>query len=353
MLESLRIRNYRVFKDLKVDGLHRINLIAGKNNSGKTSLLEAIFLLAGAGNPQLAVNAYVLRITEESVQATPVAFESAWKEIFHSLDTNSPIVIEGCHSHYGLLKLEMSLERWHGDETRLPGSFDRTSLSEIIGASSRSLTLRYHDSFNNESIGQVRLTRNRLDVIQPETSILLNSRIILPKLEDIHEEAVLLGKLRTQKRSDVLLNALNIIEPNLQSVEDSAASGVPMIWGDIGLSELIPLPMMGEGMTHLARIVLSISSVPGGMVLIDEVENGLHHSVQAKVWKAIASAAEQFDVQVFATTHSFECIETAAQGLGVEGFRLARISNRDGANQWVKYKPDGVELVIRRGLEVR
>ena len=53
MLESLRVKNYRVFKDLKIDGLHRINLIAGKNNSGKTSLLEAMFLLSGGGNPQM------------------------------------------------------------------------------------------------------------------------------------------------------------------------------------------------------------------------------------------------------------------------------------------------------------
>ena len=50
MLERLHIRNYRVFNDLKIDQLSRINLIAGKNNSGKTSLLEAIFLLSGAGN---------------------------------------------------------------------------------------------------------------------------------------------------------------------------------------------------------------------------------------------------------------------------------------------------------------
>ena len=53
MLKSLRIRNYRVFKDLKVDGLQRINLIAGKNSSGKTSLLEAVFLLAQGRLPQL------------------------------------------------------------------------------------------------------------------------------------------------------------------------------------------------------------------------------------------------------------------------------------------------------------
>ena len=64
MLERLHIRNYRLFNDLKIDQLSRINLIAGKNNSGKTSLLEALYLLAGGGNAQLAVNANIVRVAK-------------------------------------------------------------------------------------------------------------------------------------------------------------------------------------------------------------------------------------------------------------------------------------------------
>lgn len=56
MLESVRIRNFRVFRDLEIDRLARINLFAGHNNSGKTTLLEALFLLSGGGNPHMTLN---------------------------------------------------------------------------------------------------------------------------------------------------------------------------------------------------------------------------------------------------------------------------------------------------------
>ena len=83
------------------------------------------------------------------------------------------------------------------------------------------------------------------------------------------------------------MNALRIIEPKLQSIEDNSAGGFPMIWGDIGLPELVPLAMMGEGMTRLARLVLAIASAPGGLVLVDEIETGLHHTVLPDVWRAV------------------------------------------------------------------
>ena len=128
--------------------------------------------------------------------------------------------------------------------------------------------------------------------------------------------------------------------------------GTPMIWGDIGLSELVPLPAMGEGMTRLARILLGMSSVPGGVILVDEIEIGIHHSAMVGAWKAIGQAAERFDVQVFATTHSFECIQKAVEAFTPEGFRYFRTSiiKEKGA---VSYEPEQVDLAVRISMEIR
>ncbi len=357
MLKGLRIRNYRVFKDLKVDGLHRINLIAGKNNSGKTSLLEAIFLLAGGRNPQLAVNTNVMRMTgPDPIVATPQALENTWKQMFHSLDTDIPISIDGCHEVHGPLALKVSLEPWQGTESLPPASLGGASPSEVpVG---HSLTFRYKGSPGDDSLGQIRFrptgTGGSVDVNQPGVSNSLEARIILSRSGNVQEDATLLGKLRTQKRGDLLLDALRVIEPNLESVEDSFASSVPMIWGDVGLSELVPLPVMGEGMTRLARIVLGISAVPGGVLLVDEIENGIHHSVMSKVWKAVSAAAKQFDVQVFATTHSYECFENAVNALGAEGFKFFRVGKtRSGEDEAVMYSPEMIDVAIRHYMEVR
>ena len=353
MLKSLRIRNYRVFKDLKVDGLHRINLIAGKNNSGKTSFLEAVFMLGGAGNPELVINANVIRTGQVNAMPSQEFVESVWKVLFHSLDTANCINIEGHHDNHGLMNLSVSaVERWHGTESIPQSGFSSTSLSESLDF--HAITLRYKDSHDGESVGQIRTKPVGYEISQPSALSLFPVRIVLPLSGTAQEDAQLLGKLRIQKRGEILLKALRVMEPKLASIEDNYAFGTPMVLGDVGLSELVPLTVMGEGMTRLARMVLGISAVPGGILLVDEIENGIHHSVMSKVWKAVATAAEQFDTQVFATTHSFECIQDAYKGLGKNGFKFFRLGKtREDDNEAVMYKPDMIELAIRRNMEVR
>lgn len=92
MLKRLQIQNFRGFNALEINQLSGINLIAGKNNSGKTSLLEAIFLLAGGGNAQLAVNANVIRGREKDRASVRDFF---WKQLFFNLDMEQSIKIEG------------------------------------------------------------------------------------------------------------------------------------------------------------------------------------------------------------------------------------------------------------------
>ena len=162
-----------------------------------------------------------------------------------------------------------------------------------------------------------------------------------------------LGRLRRQKRGGLLLDALRVVEPKLVSVEDNFANGEPMIMGDVGLSELIPLAVMGEGMTRVARIVLAISSSPSGVVLVDEVENGLHYSVVPKMWEVIGAAAAQFGVQVFATTHSLECIKAAHDSLDSEAFRYYRLQVYDSEVRCVTYEPEVMNASIRHNFEVR
>ena len=91
MLEELSIRNYRIFRELRIDQLRRVNLIAGSNNSGKTSLLETIFLLAGAGNAQLLLNLNVVRAEPSSVALG----DTVWRHIFSNLDVSRRIQIKG------------------------------------------------------------------------------------------------------------------------------------------------------------------------------------------------------------------------------------------------------------------
>ena len=88
-------------------------------------------------------------------------------------------------------------------------------------------------------------------------------------------------------------------------------------------------------------------------MLADEVENGLHYSIMPKVWQAVGTAAKNFDTQVVATTHSYECMEAAYQALGKDGFRLHRLEAEEGKSRCVTLEPDQIDAVIRHTMEVR
>ena len=170
---------------------------------------------------------------------------------------------------------------------------------------------------------------------------------------DIEEDAVNLARLRRRKHGGLLLEALQVVDSRLQSIEDNASSGAPMIWADVGLPELLPLPVMGNGLTHVARLVLGATEVQNGVLLVDEIENGLHYSVLPDVWRAVSKAAERYNVQVFATTHSFECVQAAHTALGPDGFRLHRLEAVGGRIRCVTYGDDAIEGVVRHNLEFR
>ena len=348
MFERLRIRNYRGFTDLGIDRLSRINLFTGRNNSGKTTLLEALFLLCGAGNAQMALNVNVIREFDQA--AGPVTPETFWKPIFTGFDVKKTVTIEGRHSAFGSLSLSIANDRSSTTEIPLDDS-NRISVPELSNSMGLLFSFKMGSRTTTES--RVRMTGGRIQVDPPDVqfpfqAVFLSSRIGNPK-----EDAMRLGQLRKRKQGDLVVDALRIVEPRLQSVEDNSASGTPMIWGDIGLPELVPLPVMGEGMTRIARLVLAISIVPNGIVLVDEIENGLHHSTLRKVWAAIDEAAERFNTQIIATTHSFECMAAACHALDDTNLLVHRLEAVDGKTRCVSYEPEELEAAVSHSLEVR
>ena len=364
MFESIRVRNFRILDDLEIGQLSRINLIAGRNGSGKTSLLEAVFLLAGAGNPHLAVNANVIRINRRSdarsdEQISLVEVEGLWKALFSNLEISRAIEVTGDYAPLGRLTLKVSSGRPRSTEIPL-GSLGEGAVTNM--PDERSLTFRYARPEDVDVEGHIRMKGKEFevhikeqgfDVEQPVANVPFSASLLRSWTLNVQEDAVQLAQLRREKRGHVLLEALRVVEPSLQSIEDNSAGGSPMIWGDVGLSELVPLPVMGEGMTRIARLVLAISSTQDGVVLVDEIENGLHHSILPKVWEAVDKAARQFNAQIFATTHSLECVRAAHEALGPDGFGLHRLEVIDSKSRCVTYDPQSIDSAVLHSMEVR
>ena len=351
LLQAVRMRKFRGFDDLKIENMARINLVTGRNNSGKTSLLEALFLLAGAANPHLTLNVNVVRgLTQgnpESINPESI-HETFWKPMFFAFDTSQYVEIEGSHSSYGRLTLHVTLERQ--DVLQLP----LNTLSATNASGEPKLLLSYKTDSGLCVEGRIQVGAQSVQIDQPNVNILFPTIILSSHASNLQEDARRLGRLRQRKQSDLILDVLKIIEPKLSSIEDNSSSGKSMIWGDIGLPELMPLAVMGDGMIRIARLVLAISAVPGGLVLVDEVETGLHHSALSEVWKAVDAAAARFNTQVVATTHSLECVQAAGNALAEGGkFMLHRLEKTRSGNRRVTYDREDVMAAIRHEFEVR
>ena len=95
------------------------------------------------------------------------------------------------------------------------------------------------------------------------------------------------------------------------------------------------------------------------MVIVDEIENGFHHSVMQSVWDGIAEFAHEFDVQIFATTHSWECARAAQQAFSInemiDDFRYHRVDRRlDTGEIFVQtYSAEALEASFEIPLEIR
>lgn len=349
MLKKLRISDFRGLRDVTVDDLSRINLVTGRNNAGKTTLLEALLLLVGAANARMAFSPHVIRGWKQGMPPRWLA-DTYWKPLFSGLDTGKVPEISGVHSPIGEMALTIKWDRPSREE------FSRDGIEDLLAAGSsekRSLRFVYEDPKVGRIESEAHETTNKIDVDQSDRYVPFNVEILQPGGGNVNEDAVALGQLRMQKRGELILKALRTIEPKLDGIEDNSSSGAPMICVDIGLPELAPLSVMGAGMTHVARIVLAAATAAGGVVLVDEIENGLHHSVLPDVWRVIAAAAEQFDVQIFATTHSFECVEAAHGALDPDNFRLHRLEIVDGENRCVTLSPTAISGALRHNMEIR
>ncbi len=107
-------------------------------------------------------------------------------------------------------------------------------------------------------------------------------------------------------------DTLKLVEPRLQRlVAVPLSNGPTLLYADVGAERILPVALMGGGFVRLMEMTLTFAEASNGSILIDEIENGLHHAVLYDVWNVINQLSRRFNVQVFATTHSYECIKAA------------------------------------------
>ena len=351
MLTSARIRNYRIFRDLDVQDLRRINVFTGSNNSGKTSLLEALFLLSRGANPNDLMNARIVREISFDQSTDNVIQNTLWKPLFSGLDNSNEITISVQDSIHDTMVLTLRLDR--SNITVSPSIIPRVK-ENYNYENSYDIALSFKTKSGMENLSSVRETEGAVTGNQENFDGIPYSSMFISgtRLHGVNV-AEKFGSLEMTKQEMPVISALKLFEPNLRSIRNSSATGQAMLWADIGLEEFLPLAMLGDGMGWVAQMMVSLISVRDGLLLIDEFENGIHYSLLPDVWKAIHGAAVSANVQVITTTHSYECISAMHKSLSTDDFRVHRLESTDKRNRCVTYGPEAISGALEHQFEVR
>ncbi|MEL6867325.1 MAG: ATP-binding protein, partial [Bacteroidota bacterium] len=307
----LNIRNFMTFEELEIPTLKRVNLIAGKNNAGKTALLDAIRVLKAR-----RINAVINNIL-------------AAREVFVPGDSN-------CYIHLFNRK-GVGSEQVEINE----------SIIEIINFGSEDMNFAYYAKGGSE-----------------EEAILLDPNVVSTPLDDLihvpyqaNNENLLRfwGNIDlTPKEDDVLQMLKETVQPNL--VKFNISDQVRVRLKDTNSPVL--LGTLGDGVRRILHIALSLANAQNNILLIDEIEMGLHYSAMEKLWQMIFKYAHAWDIQVFATTHSQDAIRSfhyvASEEQYLEEAEYIRLQvNRKGEHEAVIYDGQRLKDSIQLELEIR
>jgi len=373
VLDSLEISGFRAFDQLEIDHLGRVNLIVGKNNVGKSCLLEALRLYAHRGAPQTLLRTLDARdelgevregdSVESYIRALGHLFHG-WR-IFRAYGRTDEFIISPLKSKHS--KLVISTAWYYPDQNG-----GRNVLRHIDPRQPLLIDVEPEDTLpgldiklGEENLLSVPLNRFFTGI---PYSLLRGSlqidevpcRFISSDGLSHRKIAALWDDIALQPEESDVLKGLDILSPDIERLNllghgERRNERIPMV----RIKEApmpIPLRSLGEGMNRLFGILLALANAKHGLLLIDEVDSGLHYSVHKNLWRLIFQVAQRLDVQVFATTHSWDCIagfQQSAQELAQETGMLIRLENRQGHIVPVVFDEDRLAIATRQDIEVR
>jgi len=353
-ITGIHVKNFRAFKDLDATGFGQVNLITGANNSGKTTLLEALYLCLRPTNPTLPLNVNVRRgLTRFSPRQSTIPY------LFHKTELVEPAIFDVKTS--GDQGYSLSIEFLESLPIEFPvpvnemGEPDSEpkSAGDLQESVAVRLTYTPHDGPSHTS--RTIISVGRFIPQGGKKGVIPNSIFLsVEGVANLEEQAKRYSDLDRENRVSAFEELLRAIEPDLKRTSLAIENDMTMIHADVGFG-LVPLALLGAGVSRLSIILLALASSKNGIALIDEVENSLHHSVMHKAWSSIARFANTHGCQVFATTHSRECISAALKTFKEEDvdFRLHRLERRAEKTTLYTFERDQLDAALATDWEVR
>jgi AAA15 family ATPase/GTPase len=172
-------------------------------------------------------------------------------------------------------------------------------------------------------------------------------------MEQNHKQ---LNEAIKDRKIDDIVRYLRLLEPRLKGISPLTEGPIPTVYVDLGQESLLPLSSAGSGISNFLHMVLPISLTDRGVVIIDEIEDGIHHSKLEELSRFIIRSSKDKDIQFFISTHSREFIDTFRAACRLEGFQdlsLLRCSQKNGENYVTRYDYSEFEAAEELQAEMR
>ena len=371
MLTSVTVKNFRNLRSVTLEKLGRFTLIGGKNGSGKTALLEALWLLSGPDLPGSSQRINAFR------GLTWLGLDAAFYDIFRDYDSENHVKItaRGDWKNDVPRKLKIYLRQRSRTYSMISDGLEGSAVQRMARTQDESEHEIVFDYQHND--GEKYTSRAWCTVHQPmqpapgvpigrEGIVQESNRIqnisyaaFMPALyrKDLHVTASMFSAIQLRGEDDKILRLVRLLEPCLKRLAIISIDNTPIIHAYLeGVKRPIPVQLLGEGLNRMLALALSMNEAEGGLLLIDEIENGLHHRVQEEVFSTLLKLSKELDVQIFATTHSSECIRAAHQALkrqDTQEFVFYRLSQVSGDVRAVRFSGEKLDTAIEYRMEIR
>lgn len=363
MYDSLTIKDFRAFPSLELQGLSRVNLIVGKNNAGKTSILEAIEMLAWGGRPTSLLRGPRRRgeVSLEGGEERPrVDFDVRHLFLGHRIkDGASFSLAGGTNGETAVVRcIVKPASREQSDPGLFPEQLDTEApLVLLITGPDNTDGTAIAVSPSGSLVGDVR----RSFPFSSASALAAPSSVVFVGTEGAEAFSLqqIWDSLVLTPEEEKVVAAMKIIEPSIERLaftsRDQRSANVAFV-KLAGEDQRVPLGSFGDGTRRLLALAIFIAKAAGGVLLVDEIDTGLHYTTLESMWRFVIETARRLDVQVFATSHSGDCVrslawlqtETPALAEDVSVHRIER-----GVEKAVRYSASDIEVAARHHMEVR
>jgi energy-coupling factor transporter ATP-binding protein EcfA2 len=348
MIRSIDVRNFRCFERLKIDDCHRINVIVGDNGSGKTALLEALFLALGT-TTQLALRYRQQRGLGVSFTGSSKTIEEAfWKDFFHKRDWNRVICVELTGD--APEARQVRIVRGSSSQLSIPIGEDDQQTERVTAP----IMFEWRDSAGTPHPASPKIVDGRLEF--PSTAedmpdfFFFAANQTVPTLENAE-------RFSSLSRASRLRSFVQLFTTEYDWIRDlslEVIAGTPMIYATLVSGERLPLPNVSAGINRLVSIMLSIASRQRSILLVDEAENGIYYKHYRASWAGLLSFARQYESQLFLSTHSEEWLEALVDVADdMSDVALWRIERTDAGAVIRQFSGKTFKAGIETGGEVR